>query len=319
MIKKRNPDASTSAGADPSAQDNCSAAGPDFLLIGAARSGTTWLYQRLRLQRSIFVTPVKEIHYFDIYRRYSPWHWIRVRRMLLHLRRYCIYLFDRSGRNSESIPWLLKWGLNYFLMPKSHAWYRSLFRDQHGRIAGELTPAYALLDESCIAEVASINPGVRIIFQMRDPIDRAWSQTVMHLSLHRRPGAYEQYLDEIRTVVFRDEIINRSMYLETIDKWEKHIPRENICYLFFDDIEQQPSSMLDGLFAFLGAESGSEDVYRKDLTTRVGERDSQGRKIPAEIEKELAQIFYPMLTALERRFGGGYPGVWKMRAQLLLD
>jgi hypothetical protein len=289
------------------------------LLIGAARSGTTWLYQRLRRHRNIFVTPVKEIHYFDIYRRHPPWHWIRIRRMLLHLRRYFIYLSDRSGRNTESIPWLLKWGLNYFLMPKSHAWYRRLFQDQHGRIAGELTPAYALLDETRIAEVVAINPAVKIILQMRDPIDRAWSQTVMHLGLHRRPGAYDQYLDDIRAVIFKDEIIRRSMYLETIEKWEKYVARENTCYLFFDDIQQQPANMLAGLFKFLGAEAGAEDVYREDLTTRVAERDSQGRRIPAEIETELAQIFYPMLSALERRFDGGYPGVWKQRAQRLLD
>ncbi len=306
MTKKRNP-----------------SAGPDFLLIGAARSGTTWLCQRLKLHQNIFVTPVKEIHYFDIYRKYPFWHLIRIRRVLLHLRRYFTYLLDRSRRNTETTGWLLKWGLDYFLMPKSHAWYRRMFRDQRGRIAGELTPAYAILDESRVAEAVSINPEVRIIFQMRDPIDRAWSQTVMHLDLHldlhRHPGDYAQYVDEIRAVIFRDEIIKRSMYLETIDKWEKYLPRENICYLFFDDIERQPAAMLEKLFGFLGARDGGGEVFSQDLESKVGERDSQGRKILAQIEKELAQLFFPMLTDLERRFDGGYPATWKQRAQRLLD
>ena len=38
---------------------------PDFLCIGAQRSGTTWLYQNLRRHPEIWMPPAKEIHYFD--------------------------------------------------------------------------------------------------------------------------------------------------------------------------------------------------------------------------------------------------------------
>ena len=39
--------------------------GPDFLVIGAQRAGTTWLHRVLRQHPALWLPPVKELHYFD--------------------------------------------------------------------------------------------------------------------------------------------------------------------------------------------------------------------------------------------------------------
>lgn len=39
---------------------------PDFLCVGAQKAGTTTLGQMLRHHRSVFVAPIKEVHYFSI-------------------------------------------------------------------------------------------------------------------------------------------------------------------------------------------------------------------------------------------------------------
>ena len=39
--------------------------GPTFLVIGAAKCGTTSLYNYLKKHRDIFFPTIKEIHYFD--------------------------------------------------------------------------------------------------------------------------------------------------------------------------------------------------------------------------------------------------------------
>ena len=41
------------------------ARGPDFLVIGAQRAGTTWLHRVLSEHPALWLTPVKELHYFD--------------------------------------------------------------------------------------------------------------------------------------------------------------------------------------------------------------------------------------------------------------
>jgi hypothetical protein len=40
---------------------------PNFLIIGAARSGTTWLSKNLMLHPEVFMSEKKEIHFFDIH------------------------------------------------------------------------------------------------------------------------------------------------------------------------------------------------------------------------------------------------------------
>jgi len=38
---------------------------PDFLVIGAQKAGTTWLFQNLRMHPQVWLPPEKEIHFFD--------------------------------------------------------------------------------------------------------------------------------------------------------------------------------------------------------------------------------------------------------------
>lgn len=38
---------------------------PNFLVIGAPRSGTTWLYQNLKTHPDVFLSETKELHFFD--------------------------------------------------------------------------------------------------------------------------------------------------------------------------------------------------------------------------------------------------------------
>ena len=291
---------------------------PDFLVIGAARSGTTWLYHRLKMHKNIFVPPVKEIHFFDIQTVLPVYHWVRLRRYILHMRKYFEYFLDKDKVSDEPKLWLLGWGLRYFLYPKTINWYGSLFLDKRNRISGELTPAYALLSEKELKTLKGINPDLKVIFQMRDPVERAWSQTVMHLKLHKRQGDYNLYKDEIRRVIFRKEILDRSDYLTTINLWEAVFGEKNICYLFYDEIRDNPAELLVKLFDFLQA-GHSEPALNETISAKVGSRDTGGRGIPEDIERELAIHFLPMVKDLELRFKEAYPGIWRKRLQAIID
>jgi len=39
--------------------------GPDFVGVGAPRSGTSWIYEVLSRHSALWLPPVKEPHYFD--------------------------------------------------------------------------------------------------------------------------------------------------------------------------------------------------------------------------------------------------------------
>ena len=291
---------------------------PDFLVIGAARSGTTWLYHRLKMHKNIFVPPVKEIHFFDIQYVLPFYHWIRVRRYLLHIRRFIEFFRNKDKTSDEPKLWLLGWGLRYFLYPKTITWYSNLFLDKRNRISGELTPAYALLSKTELETLKRINPDLKVIFQMRDPVERAWSQTVMHLKLHQREGDYDLYKDEIRRVIFKKEVLDRSDYLKTINQWESVFNEENICYQFYDEIRDNPTGLLSRLFDFLQV-GQSDAALNESVSAKVGSRDTGGRPIPEDIERELAGHFLPMVKDLELRFNDSYPGIWRSRLEAIVN
>ena len=108
-----------------------------FLIIGAEKSGTTWLYDRLRRHPDVFMPEVKEVHYFN--QRNSN-HQLR--------------------RNYEK---------------HDFEWYENHFRERAGESAvGEATPMY-LCDEQAPERIRTHLPNVRLIVSLRHPTDRAYS------------------------------------------------------------------------------------------------------------------------------------------------
>jgi hypothetical protein len=109
---------------------------PNFLIIGAEKSATTWLHARLTEHPDIFLPRTKEIHFFN----------------------RC---------NSNLVPRdNYQLGLN---------WYERFFRDARGfRAAGEATPMY-LCDRVAPARIRQHLPHARLICCLRNPIDRAYS------------------------------------------------------------------------------------------------------------------------------------------------
>ena len=115
--------------------------GPDFLCVGAEKSGTTWLYDNIRHHPDIWLppSPFKELHYFD---DKAP------NKKLLHLGR-----FNHGGLirrysplihspNIETLRWL--WRFNHHNNGSMH-WYRSLFTKK-GKLCGDITPLYSTMD-----------------------------------------------------------------------------------------------------------------------------------------------------------------------------
>jgi hypothetical protein len=60
-------------------------------------------------------------------------------------------------------------------------YYSSFFLEANNKVKGEITPAYSILPVNRIRSIRAIMPEVRLIFLMRDPIERAWSHAVMDL------------------------------------------------------------------------------------------------------------------------------------------
>jgi len=110
---------------------------PNFLVIGAEKSATTWLYNRLKEHPDIFVPETKEIHFFNKY-----------------------------NSNLKEMNNYVKLGIN---------WYQKFFKRYNSEKAvGEVTPMY-LCDPYAPARIKNTLPHVKLIVILRNPIDRAYS------------------------------------------------------------------------------------------------------------------------------------------------
>lgn len=116
------------------------------------------------------------------------------------------------------------------------------------RIKGEYTPAYATLGPETIRRIAAICPDLRLIYLLRNPVDRAWSQARMLASQGRLKLDNRQELCEFLT---SERCRSRSRYSQTICQWSEVFGPEALSIHLFEDIARQPETVLDAVAAHL--------------------------------------------------------------------
>lgn len=290
------------------------AGGPQFLGIGAQKAATTWLDRSLRHHPSIWLPPLKELHYFDDLAVGSAptgrpllascWAGRRLRRHLVPRLKADVRFRDYQG---------LRWDLRYFFGRRSDAWYLSLFPRDPDSVAGEITPDYSILDEAGVTRVHRMLPNVKLIFLMREPIDRSWSQIRMDVArTGQRIG--DVPLEELTALARSDRVARRSDYNRTLRNWGSHYAQERFFIRFLEDVRDRPEELLRDLFRFLGVDPSAPMGTLARQRVQTSGRDEE---IPLEIARELARLHLDGMRALESRFGG-CAVAWRERAERLL-
>ena len=80
----------------------------------------------------------------------------------------------------------LRWYSKYYLgrLFEFRKLYASLFEPTGQQICGEFTPVYDVLPDSSIEYMMSFNKHMRIIYLIRNPIERDWSMISMFTMNH---------------------------------------------------------------------------------------------------------------------------------------
>ncbi len=287
---------------------------PDFIGIGSQRCGTSWLYRRLGEHPDLWLPPIKEIHFFDYLDATAN---TRKRKFHKDIRqRY------RAYTSPGIVPKVkrpnLIWDINYFLRAKNMLWYSSLFTQGKDKISGEITPEYMMLSKDVVEKIYTLNPHMKIIFTMRDPIDRVWSAAVRHFKVNGKRNMQDISEDELLNFAKRRGTTCRTNYLRTLSIWESVFPANQIYLEFFDNIQENPDDVLLQIFDFLGVKASTEYML-VDLTKKVASSSSKAKMpIPHAIKHEICMENIEQLTNLSQRFGG-HTTKWLNRARKVLD
>lgn len=237
---------------------------PQFICIGAQKAGTTWLYEALSQNPTIWLPPLKEIHYFDNLEPSADTLAKRISKInkLIEKTRYhesfARRLMHSLGRSSRQRRSSLK---NEYLFLKSllkddiltEDWYRRIFssRDALNKISGEITPSYLALQESEISYVKSLIGNGKIIVILREPVARAISQLRMNVTRSSKKPRTEA---DWTAAVNRIFSLDRGSYGESIPRWQKFFGPDQLLILPFGDIKKRPADFIRQIEDFIGAE-----------------------------------------------------------------
>lgn len=131
---------------------------------------------------------------------------------------------------------------------KGEAWYRSLFSQaRDDQLCGEASTAYTRWPYSAdsAARIAKMLPNVKLIYIMRNPVERAYSHYA-HDMRKRIKMTFEEALD------YNDYYVVNSRYLFQIKRYLEYYQRNSFLFLLFEDFKNNPAAILQKIQAFLG-------------------------------------------------------------------
>ena len=292
--------------------------GPTFMCIGAQKAGTTWLYTNLYLHPDTAMPPLKEIHYFDeIYRKektglvarlaaqegMNKWWWKE--------KIYSSFRIAIKSKRIRDIYWFIK----YFFYPRNLKWYDHLFFAPGNKISGDITPDYCILDKGVIGMIHDHYPDLKIIYLIRNPVDRAWSALKMRYVQRRNMAVSD--IDENLVEDYYEEFYAFNDVKRTILKWTTYFPPEQFFIGFYDELVNYPQTLFNNILEYLELNKicGNMKINQKIFKGISG-------KMPAKIYVLLNQKSIEQIRFLNTFIEGPqaiYPAKWLQDAEEILS
>ncbi len=198
---------------------------PNFIVIGAPKSGTTSLYYYLKQHPDVYLPVQKELHYFSFNQ----------------LMKNTNGPGDRQTLNSLCANW--------------SEYERHYSAVQGENAIGDISPSYMYfgVQERIRQELGLI----KIVVMLRNPVEKAYSQ-YMHLIRDQRETLpfYEALLaEESRKEQGWSDFwryAESSLYAERLQAYMNCFGRENVHVILFDQFIKESQSAMVSLFKFLG-------------------------------------------------------------------
>lgn len=278
-----------------------------FLCIGAQKASTTWLYETLRHHQDVYLPPLKELHYFNSA--------CEGHSLPLNERRELIDNQIRGrGQDTGYVPTTADqvWFKTYCAGEISDDWYMGLFADRGEASApGEMTPNYATLPVQGFRHIQSLAPNVRLIYILRDPVERAWSQLFHKIRAGRQALDPGEETGDLETFFSRRDVMMHSNYAAVLERLSQVFTQDQLLVLFHEELHQDRRAALEQICAHL---SVSMAGFSSEISGKaVHKTDKQ--LMPAGLKQRVIELYRPSVQALVERHGR-IPETWKKRYQI---
>jgi len=184
---------------------------PNLVIIGGMKCGTTSLHRYLEQHPQVFMSKKKELKFFVDNKNVGTW----------------------------------KLGLD---------WYRAHFADAgDAQVVGESTPEYAkcTVFRGVPERMVRVIPDARLLYILRDPIERMISQWV-HLYASGREG---RPLARALGAGGHNQYLEASRYAMQAKRYLEYFPRKSLYLTTMEELKEEPQGTLRGIFEFLGVDA----------------------------------------------------------------
>ncbi len=284
---------------------------PKFVIgIGSQRAGTTLLHRILDQCTTIFMHPLKELHYFDtmysvrqeaVLRKYSQQQLAKENQTSLKplifqciSKRYRCFFRTLNLLSIHSVS-----SLNY---PNLYYPYTDA-----KRLLGEITPEYMILPETGIQNMAEvIGSDAKIILIARNPTKRFISSVKLLKANNRETvprEIFEQALLKTMETMPGWMIVQDRLndYESALSSYHKHF--DNVLFLSYDNITQDIDETHSVLEGFL-----DQRVNKKRYQSLLGMRVNaiaETAPVSDQVVQSLNDRYKESIRFLEEYFGAG--------------
>jgi hypothetical protein len=271
---------------------------PDFLLIGAQKSGSTWLTRLLGGHRDIFMPVDKDPLFFSVADNDAPG----------PFRDYLARFADAGaeqliGDACSSLFWTVT----------GSPWDR--------KPAGYQPQIPAVVRRR-------LGPKLKLVLILRDPVERALS-AYAHLVAHGELAADTPFTDALNFA----GVVEMGLYAQHLGNWLAHYPAKRIHVMILEqDVRNDPLAALLSLQDFLSVDRRNPPAELLEKALLRGSRrlrDARGRihfeppahdperrvplrPVPAEDIRQLRAVYRDDVLQLERLLGRRLRDAWNL-------
>ena len=203
---------------------------PDFLIVGAAKSGTTSLHYYLKVHKEVFMPEDKEPYFFSFWNE------------------------DPQFVSPDNLPEAVS----------DLEVYSSIFKNaQEGKLLGDASPSYLYTFEKSIRNIKEIygeqSNKLQIIIILREPVSRAWSQYMHFRKYDKEPLEYLSAFSDATISermqgnwnIFYD-YVGFSKYAKAVAAYKENFPSVKV--FLFDELKNDTEGVVNSICRFLHLE-----------------------------------------------------------------
>ncbi|MDJ0845265.1 sulfotransferase family protein [Crocosphaera sp.] len=241
---------------------------PNFIIFGVQKAGTTSVYNYLKQHPEVYLSPVKETNFLE-----KDWP----------------ILIEQGHRYKEK-------------KIVTFEQYKDQFKGVTNEIAiGEISPNYLFHHHTSIQLIKRYVPNTKLIAILRNPVDRAISDYLMHV----REGQSKTPLKEqIQHKAHKSFVILKGYYYQQVKHYFEEFSREQVSILLYDDLRKDSQKFLQEIYKIIGVNPYFEaNTSQKSQVAQVPKNEDINKLLVKKnpIRSLSATLLKPILSEEKRQ------------------